>query len=108
MDESNAIESGIVIPPAPIIDSLIPNAPVPQQEPVVPVPETLSEPNASSVRLHKAPWTGVEPAQPLDLGVADETHLPGTNDLDFIHSFDQMIEDSSSQILRCTSKEPVK
>lgn len=108
MDESDAIESDIVIPPAPSIDSLVPTTPVPQQEPAKPVPESLPEPEASSVQLHKAPWTGVEPAQPLDLGVADETDSSSSNDLGFIHNFDQMIEDSSSQILRCTSKEPVK
>ncbi len=108
MDESNAIESGVVIPSAPIMDSPVPTTPVLKKEPVEPAPESLPEPKASSVQLHKAPWTGVEPAQPLDLGVADETHSSSSNDLGFIHSFDQMIEESSSQIRRCTSKEPVE
>ncbi len=114
MSESGVIESDVEIPAVPGMALPVPAASGNQSDPgkpapeVTPVPESLPEPKPSAAQVHKGPWIGIEPAQPYDLGIEGDSQVSATDDLGFNDSFDQMIEDSSSQILRCTSKEPVK
>ena len=108
LDGSEVLESDVEMPPAPAMDLPVPASPEPQAEPANAAPEAIPEPKTSASQVRQGPWTGVEPAQPYDFGIQGETQASATDDLGFNDNFDQMIEDSGSEVLRCSSKEPLE
>ena len=108
MGEFDVIESDVEMPASPATELPTPSEPAPQSEPVNATPEVLPEPQANPTQVRSGAWPGVEPAQPYRFGTETESQASATEGLGFNDNFDQMIEDSSSEILRCTSKEPLE
>ena len=106
--EFDVIESDVEMPASPAMELPIPSGPAPQSEPANATPEVLPEPQANPTQVRSGAWLGVEPAQPYRFGTEKESQASATEGLGFNDNFDQMIEDSSSEILRCTSKEPLE
>lgn len=108
MGETEVFESNVEMPAAPALELPLPASPEPQAEPANAAPEAIPEPKANAAQVRSGTWSGVESAQPYDFGIRGEAQAIATADLGFNDNFDQMIEDSGSEVLRCNAKEPVE
>ncbi len=106
MGEYDVIETQVESPSVPQQDLPVPSTPTLNGESESSGPEAIPEaqPNAEQVQTGFRP--GTELAQPYHRFPESGAHASEVTVLGLRANFDQMIEDSSSQIMRCTSKEP--